>query len=226
MDLGGYLLPVAFPAGSAGKPVTPGPAVARSSVRGIHGVRSQAGAFPAALTVTIKDDMSALERFYRAHYDDLVGYVASRITDPYDVADVVADTFLAAVDSARTFDPDRGQPLPWLIGIAHNKLRRLHRRRHYEYDAAARTTGRRLLDDDDIAELENRIDAAARGARALGLLDRLTPGQRELIELVDIHGLTPAETARVFGITTGLARIRLHRARAALRKALDEGDPT
>jgi RNA polymerase sigma-70 factor (ECF subfamily) len=195
-------------------------------VRGIHGVRPETSGFPAALTVTIKDDMVALERFYRAHYDAVVRYVTSRITDPYDVADVVADTFLAAVDSAGTFDPHRGQPLPWLIGIAHNKLRRLHRRRHYEHDAAVRTMGRRLLDDDNIAELESRIDAATRGARALGLLDRLSPHQRELIELVDIHGLTPAETAGVFGISTGLARIRLHRARAALRKALDEGDQT
>jgi RNA polymerase sigma factor (sigma-70 family) len=170
--------------------------------------------------------MTALEWFYRAHYDDVVRYVASRITDAYDVADVVADTFLAAVDAAGRFDPERGQPLPWLIGIAHNTVRRLRRRRYYEHEAAVRTMGRRLLDDDDIADLESRIDAATRGAAARRLLDRLSPRQRELIELVDIHGLTPAETARVFGITKGLARIRLHRARAALRKALDEGDPT
>ena len=40
------------------------------------------------------------------------------------------------------------------------------------------------------------------------------------VALVDIQGLAPAEAARVLGIPGGLARIRLHRARTALREAL------
>ena len=73
-----------------------------------------------------------------------------------------------------------------------------------------------MLDGDDIARLEERIDAE-RDCRAL--LDRiaaLPPGQRELLELVAVDALPLPEAAAVLGITTVAARVRLHRARRAL----------
>jgi RNA polymerase sigma-70 factor (ECF subfamily) len=167
----------------------------------------------------IRRDAAALERFYLAYYDDVVRYLVRRLHDPHDVADLVADTFLAAVDAAGSYDHRRGGPLPWLIGIAHNKLRRWYRRQNADRDLAHRAVGRRLLDADDIADLEARIDAQASGA--LKALDRLTPNQRELIDLVDLQGFTPAEAARVLGVSAGVARIRLYRARKALRNTLD-----
>lgn len=176
-------------------------------------------AFEASDTTRIGSDPAALERFYLAHYDEVVRYIARRVTDPHDVADLVADTFLGAVDASGSFDHRIGRPVAWLIGIAHNKVRRFHRQRGSDRQALQRVVGRRLLDDDDIAELEARIDAETDGAAALGLLGRLHPAQRELIDLVDIQGLTPAEAATVCGISAGLARIRLHRARKALRQA-------
>jgi RNA polymerase sigma factor (sigma-70 family) len=174
-------------------------------------------AFDPAETARIRDDPAALERFYRAHFDEVVRYLARRVSDPHDVADLVAESFLGAIDSAASFDPARGRPVAWLIGIAQNKMRRYHRHRGNDHDAAQRLLGRRLLDGDDIADLEARIDAEADGATALGALHRLSPGLRELIDLVDLQGLTPAEAANVCGISAGLARIRLHRARRALR---------
>ena len=165
-------------------------------------------------------DKAVLERFYRAYYDEVVRYLSRRVTDPQDVADLVADTFLAAMVSAARFDPARGRVVPWLIGIAHNQVRHFQRWRHRHHDAVERAMARPALDGDDIAELERRIDAEAHGAHVLRLVGRLPERQRELVALVDIQGLTPAEAARVLGITAGLARIRLHRARAALRHAI------
>jgi RNA polymerase sigma factor (sigma-70 family) len=179
-----------------------------------------ANAFDPSDTVRIGQDVVALERFYRAHYDELVRYLTGRLADPHDVADLVADTFLTAVRSAGSFDPRRGRTMPWLIGIARNHVRHFHRQRHHEQQAVRQIVGRRLLDADDIADLEERIAAQARGSAALGLLAALPPAQRELVELVDLQGLTPAEAARVCGVPAGLARVRLHRARAALRAAL------
>jgi RNA polymerase sigma factor (sigma-70 family) len=181
----------------------------------------EAPAFDPVETVLIGHDVGALERFYRAHYDEVVRYLARRVTDPQDVADLVADTFLAAMGSAGSFDHCRGRTMPWLIGIAHNKVRHFQRQRHNHSRAVQRLVGRRLLDADDIADLEERIDAEARGARARGLVELLSAQQRELVELVDIEGLTPAEAAKVCGISAGSARIRLHRARAVLRKAFE-----
>jgi RNA polymerase sigma-70 factor (ECF subfamily) len=173
-------------------------------------------------TVRIDEDVTALERFYRAHYEGLVQYLTGRVTDPHDVADLVADAFLAAMRSAKSFDPRRGRPMAWLIGIARNELRHFQRRRFHQQRAVERIAGRRLLDADDIADLEERMAAQPAGAHVLSALTRLPPAQRELVELVDLQGFTPAEAAAVCRIPAGLARIRLHRARAALRATVPE----
>lgn len=55
---------------------------------------------------------------------------------------------------------------------------------------------------------------------------RLPRGQREVLALVAFCGLTPAEIAEVLGQTAGTVRGQLSRARAALRKALDEAGST
>jgi RNA polymerase sigma-70 factor (ECF subfamily) len=168
-------------------------------------------------TVRIGSDPDALARFYLAHYDDVVRYLARRLDRPHDVADLVADTFLAALDSAGSYDPARGRPVAWLFGIAHHQLARHHRRRDADRRAAERFAGRRLLDADDIARLEERIDAAHAARAALERLDRLSTVDRELVELVHLHGLEPREAALVVGMRPDRARVRLFRARAKLR---------
>jgi RNA polymerase sigma factor (sigma-70 family) len=165
-------------------------------------------------------DADALEAFYVAHYADLVRYFARRVGDPHDAADLVADTFLAAIEAAAKYDPRRGRPLAWLLGIGHNTLRRFHREREANRRAQTRLAGRRLLDADDIAALEEQIDHEHDARLAYGLLDDLSATDRELVELVDITGLSPKEAAAALGLLPGLARLRLSRARAKLRTAL------
>jgi len=176
---------------------------------------------PAERTRRIGSDPAALEAFYAEHYADVVRYFTRRLRNPHDVADLVADTFLTAVDTATRFDPRRGRPLAWLLGIAHNTLRRFHRQRRSDRQAAERFAGRRLLDHEDIARLEEQIDAEHRASRARDVLHELSPTDRELIELVDVAGLTPAEAAKAMGLLPGVVRVRLFRARGKLRAAFD-----
>jgi len=163
-------------------------------------------------------DRAALEAFYVEFYPEVVRYFTRRIQDPHDVADLVADTFLAALRAAARFDPRRGPPLGWVLGIAHNTLRRFYRRRATDRQATARIAGRRLLDADDIQQLEEQIDAQRQAGIAL---QGLSTTERELVELVDGAGLTPAEAARVMGLPPGTVRVRLFRVRRKLRAALD-----
>ena len=176
--------------------------------------------FEPSEAVRIGHDMVALERFYLAYHDDVVRFLARRVNGPEDLADLVAATFIAAVDSAGSFDHRRGTPAAWLIGIARNTVRHFQRQRLSDGRVVQRIVGRRLLDADDIAELEERIDAEAQGLRARQLLKGLPAGQREIVDLVDIQGLTPVDAAMALGISGNLARIRLHRARATLRRHL------
>lgn len=53
-------------------------------------------------------------------------------------------------------------------------------------------------------------------------IDRLPESYRTVLLLRDIEDLDTAETAQALGITANAAKIRLHRARQALRELLDE----
>jgi RNA polymerase sigma-70 factor (ECF subfamily) len=59
-------------------------------------------------------------------------------------------------------------------------------------------------------------------ALLLDALDRLHPDDRAVIVLAHVGGWTGPEIAELRGTTAGAVRIRLHRARRALRRALEE----
>jgi RNA polymerase sigma-70 factor (ECF subfamily) len=88
-----------------------------------------------------------------------------------------------------------------------------------------RLEGSRLLDGDDVARIQERIDAAAQGRTLYAALARLPEGERAVLELVALDELSVAGAAAALGIRPVAARVRLHRARAALRRQLTEGDP-
>ncbi|MFG1654901.1 RNA polymerase sigma factor [Micromonospora chersina] len=171
-------------------------------------------------TRLIGSDPEALETFYAAYYRHVVRYFARRCADPHDVADLVADTFLTAVESAGGFDSRRGKPIAWLLGIAHNTLRRYYRKAQADRHLENRISGRRLLDVEDIDLIEEQIDAARKAAEVRHALAALSATDRELLELIEVDGLTTAEAARALGSTPAAARVRLFRIRIKLRSAL------
>jgi Sigma-70, region 4/Sigma-70 region 2 len=113
---------------------------------------------------------------------------------------VVAGTFLTVLTGARSYDPGRGEPTAWLLGITARLIARENRRRYRENAAAARIIGHRLIDASDIERLEERIDAARSGQQAIEALSQLKPKAREVLLLVSADGLSPTEAARVLGI--------------------------
>lgn len=52
-------------------------------------------------------------------------------------------------------------------------------------------------------------------------IDKLPEAYRIVLQLRDIEELSTAETAEILGVTTNVVKIRLHRARQALRTLLD-----
>ena len=51
----------------------------------------------------------ALEAFYRDHVEAVQRFVARRVSDPHLAADLTADVFLAAIDSAASYDSRGGR---------------------------------------------------------------------------------------------------------------------
>ncbi|WKV75156.1 RNA polymerase sigma factor [Streptomyces sp. PCS3-D2] len=158
--------------------------------------------------------------FYEEHVDAVLGFVTRRVADPHLAADLTADVFLAAMGSAGTYRGHKGAPVAWLFGIARNVLAGHARGKARESGALARLSGRRLLDDEDVAALEERIDAE-RACRELAERHAsLSEPLRAVLDLVVVDELTPTEAAQALGITRATVRVRLHRARRALRGAV------
>lgn len=168
----------------------------------------------------IGHDPAAFEAFYRRHVGDVSRFIARRVDDPYTAADLTADVFLAIIDSAHTYRPDRGSAIAWVYGVAHNVVAAERRRARRESTATGRIAGRRLLDSADIARLEERIDAERAARRVYEALAGVPEPTRRLLELVAVDGLPVAEAAAAVGLSPIAARVRLHRARKYVREVV------
>jgi RNA polymerase sigma-70 factor (ECF subfamily) len=167
----------------------------------------------------IRTDPDALEAFYREHVEAVQRFVARRVASPELAADLTADVFVAAIESAHGYRDERGTPAAWLYGIARHVVAAEYRRAGRERRARP-ITGSALLDEDDVAAIVARIDAEA-GARELyRAMDRLPERERAVLELVAVDQLTVTEAAAALGVRTVTARVRLHRARRRMEQQL------
>lgn len=168
----------------------------------------------------IGSDPDAFEAFYREHLPAIRRFVARRVSDPHLAADLTSDIFLAAIDAASSYRPDRGVPAAWLHGIARRVVASEVRRRVNERATVRRAAGRRLLDPDSLARIEERIDAEREIRRLYATLAGLPERDRALLELVAIDGLDVKDAADALGLKPGTARVRLHRARRRIQAEL------
>jgi RNA polymerase sigma factor (sigma-70 family) len=157
------------------------------------------------------------EALYRSTFTSLTGYFGRRVGDPQTVADLTAETFAEAMSSFAGFDPRKGSSRAWVFGIARRVFVHYVDGQRREADRTQRLAHRRPLEPDEIDELAARVDAEGPGRKLLGRLDGLGKGERDVLELVVLAGLTPSEAGAVLGVSAGAARVRLHRAKAALR---------
>lgn len=184
--------------------------------------------------------MTGMEResfaaLFRDHVDRVTGFAVRRVSSPDEVADLVAATFLAALERSDSYDPAKGDPAAWLLGIAANLLANQRRRAVREQLARARFDARALLSPDDVETLVARMDASVEAVRMRAAMETLSEAHQRVLLLAGESSLSPAAAARALGISPTAYRVRLSRARRALRRAMQsrparpavgEGDTT
>ena len=165
----------------------------------------------AYLRAMAQGEPSALEALYHLYGGRVLSYLRGQLADEGLAEEVVQDVFLAAWHASAAF---RGESkvLTWLLTIAHNRAINARRRK--------RAT---------LVALEPRLAGTADSAVGVGsrldmnaALSRLPDVQRAALELVFYHGLSVVEAAAVLDGPEGTVKSRLHRAKATLRKLLDE----
>lgn len=165
------------------------------------------------------DAAREFERIYAEQLPDLLGFSLRRCASREDAADLVAEVFLVAWRRFADL-PGGTQTRLWLFGVAHralaNQSRAERRRRNLGARLAEHLAEARAPDPAGVFERGDQVRVMRQGLEALSEVDRA------LITLTAWESLTVAEAAKVLGLTAGAARVRLHRARTRLRRALDE----
>lgn len=174
-------------------------------------------------------DEAAFAEFVRAYQTRLLRLAESVVSSRPVAEEVVQDTWLAVVRGVDRFE-GRSSLKTWLFHILLNRARSTAGRE-------ARTTP---LADGDVGEqfdaagawltppvpwadrADDRLVAEQLIGRVRDLLPTLPAGQREVVILRDIEGLTPADVCELLGISDGNQRVMLHRGRAQLRRRLEE----
>jgi RNA polymerase sigma-70 factor (ECF subfamily) len=169
----------------------------------------------------IATDPEIFEAFYREHVNAIQGFVARRVGDRERAADLTAEVFLAAIGAAHRYRPARGAPKAWLYGIARTVVATDRRRIGREQAREQRLRAGALLDEDDAAQIEARIEAGAKLRHLYEAMDRLSEPERAILELVALDELSLTEAAAATGVRPVTARVRLHRARRRLRAELE-----
>ena len=140
--------------------------------------------------------VAEFEALYRANVAAVTAYFARRSAEPHTVADLTADTFVAAITSFATFDPRKGTARAWVFGIA-RRIYAAHCQEHgQQRSRVERLAGRRELAPDEIGDLIDRIDAERAGRALVTGLTSLPATDRAVVELVDLAGLQPRKRPR------------------------------
>lgn len=169
----------------------------------------------------IATDPEIFESFYREHVEAIQRFVARRVGDREQAADLTAEVFLAAIGAAHRYRPGRGTPKAWLYGIARTVVAGDRRQSGREQARDLRLRASTLLDEDDAERIDARIEAAGQLRKLHEAMDRLSESERAVLELVAIDELSLTEAAAAAGVRPVTARVRLHRARRKLRAELD-----
>jgi RNA polymerase sigma-70 factor (ECF subfamily) len=166
-------------------------------------------------------DQQAYGILVRRHERLVFRIVGGFLRNAEDVKDVAQETFLRAFEGLKTFR--LGAPFgPWIARIAtrasYDRLRQRKRASEVAWDdlSPAEQAGAR-----DLAAGEGPADRAA----VRDLLERamasLPPKDRMVLILSDALGFSGVEVAKAMECSPLAGRIRLHRARRAMRKIIE-----
>lgn len=138
-----------------------------------------------------------------------------------DAEDVFQETLVKVYTGLRSLE-DPGALRTWLWRVVSNTCLMSRRGPRHPSRAIGLPDLGPAFDPAD-PDAENPETAAIRGesrAQIEAALARLSPEYRVIVLLRDFEGLDTAQVAEVLSISEGNAKVRLHRARAALRREL------
>jgi RNA polymerase sigma-70 factor (ECF subfamily) len=164
-------------------------------------------------------DQEAFEEIMMA-FNNFVFSIAYHATGSRDIAcDVTQETWVRVWKALPEFQT-RGSFPRWLETIARNVATDCLRRRSSQAELARES----VVDDPEaMSPGRDRMKRANRAEETVRkLLDALPPHFRTAVVLFELEGRSVCEVAKLMGESEGTVRIWLHRARAKMRRILEQ----
>ena len=154
-----------------------------------------------------RDPLAHPERLIRSVY----AYVAYRVGPGPDAEDITSEVFERALRYRESYDPKRGEPMAWLIGIARAAVNGAFAAPHVGLESIEGQAAPGDVADDAMRRL-TLADAAT----------RLSERDRDLIALRYGAGLTGNQIGGILDMSRNAVDVAVHRAAERLREALGE----
>jgi RNA polymerase sigma-70 factor, ECF subfamily len=171
----------------------------------------------------VLDGETALyELLMRRHNQRLYRVARAILRDDAEAEDVMQDAYVRAYQNLASFE-GRAKFVTWLTRIAvHEALTRSRRRLRFQaFDPADESNGEIMQSPPSTARSPEQQAYDRELAAVLEkAVSSLSEDHRLVFMLRDVEGMTTEETAHCLNLTEENVKVRLHRARAGLRKRL------
>jgi RNA polymerase sigma-70 factor (ECF subfamily) len=176
----------------------------------------------AALVERARTDRAAFAELYRRHVRAVYGY-AYRLSGSKQVAeDLTSATFERALRGLDGFVWQGNGIRPWLLRITANEVAGFHRRQARQERPRAQQALRAIAGEQVTGVDGPDVGPGREAMRAA--LATLSEKHQQVIALRYLAGLSAEEAAAALGCTKPALAVTLHRALAALRRALPNGE--
>jgi RNA polymerase sigma-70 factor, ECF subfamily len=166
-------------------------------------------------------DPGALEALILRYQPRVYRFGVKMCRDLEDAGDVVQETLVAMARSIRAFRADSSVS-SWLYTIARSFCIKKRRRSKFApgREESLETLGAHRLEGLSDPSPDPEQETARREVEAslTAAIDSLDVGQREVLVLRDVEGLSAPEVAKILGLSVQAVKSRLHRARLAVRQ--------
>lgn len=163
------------------------------------------------LVLAAQQDPAEFAALYDRYVQPVYRYLYSRVDNAADAEDLTAQTFLAALEALPRYR-HRGHLSAWLFTIARSKAMDFFRRR------PSLPLEEHPADNPDLLAQAARSDEIQ---RLVGLIRTLKAGERELIHLRFVAGLSFAEMAALLKKKEDTVKKSLYRLLARLQSQLE-----
>jgi RNA polymerase sigma-70 factor (ECF subfamily) len=183
-------------------------------------------------------DEAAFRTLIQMHHGPMLRLAMTYVRDPGVAEEVVQEAWLTCLRSLDKFE-GRSSLKTWLYGIVMNIARSRKRRearvlpfaslwQRDDSDSRRPTVEARRFGRDGMWSSppdswpESKVLSSETMLHVKAAIESLPTKQREVITLRDVAGLDAGEVCGLLSISAENQRVRLHRARAAVRKMLEE----